>query len=150
MKSLFYKPKHYKPKRVAQKQKYSIIKYFSDLFIMLMVTSWIAVDVIMVVMAVYSTIMFQDTSIWGHVEGLTAVPLTAGGAIWMIKNGVQHAIMNSKGQECPSDFHCDDPAHCANPEHHHETFARVDADGDGEIIEQEVPMGNLNETEAQG
>ncbi|MCM1216774.1 MAG: hypothetical protein NC548_19925 [Lachnospiraceae bacterium] len=145
MKSLFYKPK-----RAAPKQKYSIIKYFSDLFIMLMVVSWIVVDAIMVAMAIYSTIRFQDTSIWGHVESLTAVPLTAGGAIWMVKNAVQHAIMNSKGQECPSDFHCDDPEHCTNPSHHHEMFAKVDADGDGEVIEQEIPMINYDETEAQG
>ena len=149
MKNLFYKPK-----RAAHKQKQNIIKYFSDLFIMLMVISWIVVDAIMVVMAIYATVVFQDTSIWGHVEVLTAAPLTAGGAIWMIKNGVQHAIMNSKGRECPSDFHCDDPTHCTNPDHHHERFAKVDADGENEIIEfetsMEAPYGDLNETEAQG
>lgn len=142
MKTLFYKPK-----RAAPKPKYSIIKYFSDLFIMLMVTSWIVVDAIMVVMAIYATVVFQDTSIWGYVENLTAIPLSTGGAIWMIKNAVQHAIMNSKGKECPSDFHCDDPLHCTNPEHHHENFARVEAEGEGESIELETP---LYETEADG
>lgn len=32
------------------------------------------------------------------------VPLSSGGAIWMIKNGVQHAIANNKGEKCEADF----------------------------------------------
>lgn len=144
--SLFYTPKRATPKQ----PKYSILKYFSDLFIMLMVISWIVVDAIMVIMAIYATMALQDTSIWGYVESLTAVPLTAGGAIWMVKNAVQHAILNSKGRECPSDFHpencdCGDEAHHVSPE----SFAKVD--GVEEVIEQETIMGFFNnETEAEG
>lgn len=82
----------------------SPINYFSDLFIVAMVISWIAVVIIMVIMAVYSTIRLMDNTIWSNVESLTAVPLTAGGAIWMIKNSVQHAIFNNKNKIAPSDF----------------------------------------------
>lgn len=82
----------------------SPINYFSDLFIAAMVVAWIITIIIMIAAAIYSTIGLQDTSIWCEVGTLVAVPLSCGGAIWMLKNGVQHAIMNKQGKECPYDF----------------------------------------------
>lgn len=82
----------------------SPINYFSDLFIVAMVVAWIIVLIVMVAMALYATLKLGDTSIWSYVESLTAIPLSAGGAIWMVKNSVQHAIANSKGKEAPFDF----------------------------------------------
>ncbi len=96
----------------------SPINYMSDLFIAAMVISWIIVVFIMTVMAVWSTVMLADTSVWCYVQELTAIPLTAGGAIWMIKNSVQHAIANNKGKQAHMDF----PA--------------VNADGEGDGFEQ--------------
>lgn len=82
----------------------SPINYFSDLFIVAMVTAWIVAIVVMTCMAVYATVAFQDTSIWPEVGTLVAVPLTAGGAIWMIKNSVQHAIAYNRGERAKMDF----------------------------------------------
>ena len=90
--------------RIETALKKSPINYFSDLFIAAMVTAWIAVIVIMVIFAVYATVRLCDTSIWSEVGTLVSVPLTAGGAIWMVKNSVQHAIANQRGETARMDF----------------------------------------------
>ena len=100
--------------------KKSPINYFSDLFIAAMVTAWIAVIVVMVIFAIYATVRLCDTSVWSEVGALVSVPLTAGGAIWMVKNSVQHAIANQRGETA------------------HMDFPRVDASE--EIYGQEEPM----------
>lgn len=82
----------------------SPINYFSDLLIVAMVIAWIAVLTIMVGMAIYSTIILCDNMLWSDVANLVAVPLSCGGAIWMIKNSVQHAIAYSRGQQAHMDF----------------------------------------------
>ena len=82
----------------------SPINYFSDLFVFAMVAAWILALIVMTFAAFYSMIVLKDTSVWVEVGALVAVPLTAGGAIWMIKNSVQHAIATHKGEECPHDF----------------------------------------------
>lgn len=90
-----------KLEKILQK---SPINYFSDLFVFSMVIAWIIALLIMTLAAFYSMIILEDTSIWTELGNLVAVPLTAGGAIWMVKNSVQHAIMNYKGKNCPHDF----------------------------------------------
>ena len=82
----------------------SPINYFSDLFVFAMVAAWIIALIVMTFAAFYSMIVLKDTSVWVEVGTLVAIPLTAGGAIWMIKNSVQHAIANHKGGKCPYDF----------------------------------------------
>lgn len=69
-----------------------------------MVIAWIAVLVIMCGFAGYATVTLCDTSLWSSVENLVAIPLSCGGAIWMIKNSVQHAIANNRGETAPEDF----------------------------------------------
>lgn len=82
----------------------SPINYFSDLFIAAMVLGWLITLVIMIGAAVYATLRLCDTSIWSYVESMVTIPLSAGGALWMIKNSVTHAIANSKGKQAPFDF----------------------------------------------
>lgn len=89
---------------IKRKLAKSPINYFSDLFIVAMVVAWIVAIVVMTVMAVYATVVFQDTSVWSEVGTLVAVPLTAGGAIWMVKNSVQHAIAYNRGERAKMDF----------------------------------------------
>ena len=84
--------------------KKSHISYFSDLFVMAMVVLWILVVLIMVGTAIYATVAIAETSIWCYVQELVAVPLTAGGAIWMVKCAVQHAMAADQGRECREDF----------------------------------------------
>lgn len=82
----------------------SPINYFSDLFIVAMVLGWIIVLLVMIGFAAYATINYADVSIWSDVANLVAIPLSAGGAIWMIKNSVQHAIANNRGEQAKMDF----------------------------------------------
>lgn len=89
---------------IKDKLNKSPINYFSDLFIIAMVLLWIAITLVMTAMAVFSTIAFQDNGIWPDVGALVAVPLTAGGGIWMIKNSVQHAIAYKQGRRAKMDF----------------------------------------------
>ena len=93
-----------KKKKIRKILQKSPINYFSDQFVFSMVIAWILALLIMTIAAFYSMIALHDTSIWTELGNLVAIPLTAGGAIWMVKNSVQHANMNYKGKSCPHDF----------------------------------------------
>lgn len=93
-----------KKNRIENTLRGSPINYFSDLFIVAMVVAWIVTLIVMIAMAVYSTIVLGDNSVWSDVGSLVAIPLSAGGAIWMVKNSVQHAIANSQGRQAHMDF----------------------------------------------
>ncbi len=84
--------------------KQSPINYFSDLFVAVMVLAWMVVIIIMIAVGIFATVRYQDTSIWSYVDNLVTVPLSCGGAIWMLKNSVQHAIANNKGKQAHMDF----------------------------------------------
>ena len=90
--------------KITNKIRESPINYFSDLFIVAMVLAWITVLLVMMGVGIYSAITLHETSIWSDIGTLVAVPLSCGGAIWMIKNSVQHAILNNRGESCPHDF----------------------------------------------
>lgn len=100
---------------IISKLKRSPINYFSDLFIVAMVVMWIVDNVYQSIIATIVTISSitlsntvgmncYDTSMWTSIGTNVAIPLSCGGAIWMIKNSVQHAIRNYKGQEVKQDF----------------------------------------------
>lgn len=89
---------------IKDKLSKSPINYFSDLFIVAMVVAWISVLLVMTAMAIYATVALQDTSMWAEVGTLVAVPLTAGGAIWLVKCSVQHAIAYNRGERAHMDF----------------------------------------------
>lgn len=89
---------------LQEKLNKSPINYFSDLFIAAMIVAWIVIIIIMTLVAIYATLVLQDTTMWTEVGTLVAVPLTAGGAIWMIKNSVQHAIAYNRGERAHFDF----------------------------------------------
>lgn len=90
--------------RIEKALKKSPINYFSDLFVVVMVIAWIIVIIIMLAMAIFSTVCYADNSIWSELGSLVSIPLSAGGAIWMIKNSVQHAIAYNKGEQAHMDF----------------------------------------------
>ena len=113
--------------KITDKLRKSPINYFSDLFIVAMVVAWMIVLIIMIVAAIYTTIVLQDTSIWSEVGSLVAVPLSCGGAIWMIKNSVQHAIANNRGEKASMDF------------------PKVNADGEDDGIEEMINLKNFVE-----
>lgn len=103
-----------KPKMVDRLKK-SPINYFSDLFITAMVLMWIADNVYQSIVATIVTISSvvishatgtscYDTSMWSSIGTNVAIPLSCGGAIWMVKNSVQHAISNYKGKQAEQDF----------------------------------------------
>lgn len=104
-----------KKDRLTDKLNKSPINYFSDLFIVAMVSMWIADNVYQSIMATAVTVSSivlshqigvscYDTSMWGPIGTNVAIPLSCGGAIWMVKNSVQHAISNYKGKDATKDF----------------------------------------------
>ena len=118
---------------LIDKIKQSPINYFSDLFIVAMVLMWIVDNVYQSIIASAITISSiilshqtgtncYDTSMWSSIGTNVAIPLSCGGAIWMVKNSVQHAISNYKGKQAVKDF----PA--------------VHAEGEDETIEAEQEM----------
>ena len=110
-----------KKNKAITKLRKSPINYFSDLFIVSMVLMWIVDNVYQSVVASIVTISSivlshqigiacYDTSMWASIGTNVAIPLSCGGAIWMVKNAVQHAISNAKGKRAHMDF----PAVCAD------------------------------------
>lgn len=101
--------------KLFDKIRKSPINYFSDLFIIAMVSFWIIDNVYQSIIATIVTInsvilsnqtgtQCYDTSMWASIGTNVAIPLASGGALWMVKNSVQHAISNYKGKEAPMDF----------------------------------------------
>ena len=97
------------------KLKESPINYFSDLFIVAMVSLWIfdciyqslvasAVTISSIILSHSTETSCYDTSMWSSIGTNVAIPLSCGGAIWMVKNSVQHAISNYKGKQAKQDF----------------------------------------------
>lgn len=130
-----------KKKNWLTKLKQSPINYFSDLFIVAMVSMWIvdnvyqsiiatAVTVSSIILSYQTGMNCYDTSMWSSIGTNVAIPLSCGGAIWMVKNSIQHAISNYKGKQAVKDF----PA--------------VHAEGEDESIELEQEM--YNDTEEGG
>lgn len=104
-----------KKRKWTQKLKESPINYFSDLFIVAMVSLWIfdcvyesiiasIVTISSVVLSRQTGMSCYDTSMWASIGANVAIPLSCGGAIWMIKNSIQHAIANRNGKEATKDF----------------------------------------------
>ena len=115
------------------KLKKSPINYFSDLFIVAMVTFWMidcvyesivatVVTISSVILSHQTGITCYDTSMWASIGTNVAIPLSCGGAIWMIKNSIQHAISNHRGERA------------------HEDFPAVHPEGEYEEIENEERM----------
>lgn len=115
------------------KLKKSPINYFSDLFIVATVTFWMidcvyesivatVVTISSVILSHQTGITCYDTSMWASIGTNVAIPLSCGGAIWMIKNSIQHAISNHRGERA------------------HEDFPAVHPEGEYEEIENEERM----------
>lgn len=104
-----------KKEKLIDKLKRSPINYFSDLFIVAMVLMWIIDNIYESIIATIVTIsslvlshqtgsICYDTSMWASIGANVALPLSCGGAIWMIKNSIQHAISYRKGKRAREDF----------------------------------------------
>lgn len=119
--------------KLVDKIRNSPINYFSDLFIVAMVLMWIIDNVYQSIIATIVTVSSvvlssqagmncYDTSMWASIGTNVAIPLSCGGAIWMVKNSIQHAISNHKGKQAKQDF----PA--------------IHPEGEDEVIEIEEEM----------
>lgn len=104
-----------KREKFITKLRKSPIDYFSDLFIVAMVALWIfdcVYESIIATIVTFSSIILShqtgmncfDTSMWSSIGSNVAIPLSCGGALWMIKNAIQHSIANRKGERAREDF----------------------------------------------
>lgn len=104
-----------KREKLTTKLGRSPINYFSDLFIVAMVSLWIfdciyesviatIVTINSVILSIETGTNCYDTSMWSSIGANVAIPLSCGGAIWMIKNSIQHAISNYRGKKAHEDF----------------------------------------------
>lgn len=133
-----------KKKKLINKIKKSPINYFSDLFITAMVLMWIfdniyqsliatTVTVSSVILSLQTGMSCYDTSMWTSIGSNVAIPLSCGGAIWMVKNAIQHAISNSKGEIAKQDF----PA--IHPEGEYDEIELEETNSDiGSFTKQEI------------
>lgn len=124
---------------VREKLNESPINYFSDLFVAAMVLLWIAATVVMTAAAIWATAAIGDTSIWCEVGTLVAAPVTCGAGIWMVKNSVQHAIANARGERAHMDFPAVEEAEfCGHERAVGEEDTEEDTDDDTEDDTEEV------------
>jgi len=102
-------------KRIWKKIAKSPINFFSDLFIVAMVTLWIvdiiwessiatAVTISSIILSFKTGMQSYDTSMWANIGTNVAIPLSAGGALWMIKNAVLHGVKAAKNKKVDIDF----------------------------------------------
>ena len=102
-------------KKLHKSIKNSPINFFSDLFIVAMVVFWIVDNVYESIIATIVTISSvilsfncgyacYEVSMWSSIGTNIALPLSCGGALWMLKCGVQHAIANKSGKQAKMDF----------------------------------------------
>lgn len=138
--------------KLGQKLDKSPINYYSDLFIVAMVLLWIfdnvyqsliasAVTISSIIQSFQTGMVQYDTSMWSSIGNNVAIPLSCGGAIWMIKNSVQHAIANSKGKRAFEDFPAVDTENI-QPEKEMEFEETVTAEAtSAEVHENEGPLG---------
>lgn len=105
---------------IGEKLGRSPINYYSDLFIVAMVLMWIVdniyesiiatiVTIASVILSHETGINCYDTTMWASIGANVAIPLSCGGAVWMVKNSVQHAISYYKGKEAIKDFPAVEP-----------------------------------------
>ena len=131
--------------KIVSALKRSPLNYLSDLMIVAMVVLWIFDSVWESIVASTVTLSsivlsFQvgancyDTTMWSSIGANIAMPLTAGGLTWMLKNAGQHWIANKKGERA------------------HEDFPNDEESGDGEDDDEDgnIEFVNLNESEASG
>ena len=80
------------------------IMYLSDLFVFLMVAAWIYVLVILSFAALYSMFKNGDTSIFTLLQEAAVLPLSVGGAIWLIRCAINHHNATRRGEHADYDF----------------------------------------------
>lgn len=78
-----------------------VLWIFDILFETLVATS---VTIHSMMLSYQTGIASYDTSMWASIGNSVSVPLVAGGAVWMVKNAIQHAISNRRGKEAHKDF----------------------------------------------
>lgn len=91
-------------KRSVWKKLSHAIMYLSDLFVFLMVVAWIYVIVILSFAGLYSLFRYADTSIFSLLQEAAVLPLSVGGAIWLIRCAINHHNATRRGKHADYDF----------------------------------------------
>lgn len=93
------------------------IMYLSDLFVFLMVAAWIYVLVILSFAALYSMFKIGDTAIFTLLQEAAVLPLSVGGAIWLIRCAINHHNATRRGEHANYDFpNLEEDGTVTNPE----------------------------------
>ena len=93
------------------------IMYLSDLFVFLMVAAWIYVLVILSFAALYSMFKIGDTAIFTLLQEAAVLPLSVGGAIWLIRCAINHHNATRRGEHADYDFpNLEEDGTVTNPE----------------------------------
>ena len=130
--------------------KKSPLNYLSDLMIVSMVVLWIFDSVWETLVAstvTLSSIILSfkagencyNTDMWSSIGQNIAMPLTAGGLTWMLKNAGQHWIANKKGERAHEDFPND-----------RESGDNGDSEENGDDEGGDMEFVNLDESEEAG
>ena len=98
------KKKLVKTKSPLWQQLPKAIVYLSDVFIFLMVATWIFYIVNGTFAGWYELIVVQSTCIFTDLKDACTIPLTAGGVVWLIRCAVNHLNAAKNGEMLKYDF----------------------------------------------
>jgi len=80
------------------------IMYLSDLFVFLMVFTWMYYILMSSPAAYIELLKYGSSDIFKELATVCTIPLTAGGVLWLIRVCVTHMNAQKKGKKCTPDF----------------------------------------------
>ena len=98
------KEKLVKTKSPLWQQLPKAIVYLSDVFIFLMVATWIFYIVNGTLAGWYELVVVQSSSIFTDLKDACTIPLTAGGVVWLIRCAANHFNAGKNGKKLKYDF----------------------------------------------
>lgn len=96
--------KRKKRKKSVFKQLGSAIMYLSDVFVFLMVVTWVLYILLSIPAAWIELLKYGSTSIFSDLKDASVLPLSVGGAIWLVRVCITHNNAQKKGKKLTPDF----------------------------------------------
>jgi len=96
--------KNKRPRKLIWSRIGNAILYASDLFILLMIITWIFYIVVSLPAAWLELIKYGSTGIFNDLKEACVLPLSVGGAIWLIRISITHHSANKNGKRLTPDF----------------------------------------------
>ena len=141
---IFHRKKKKKRKQMPSllEQLPKAIVYLSDVFVFLIVLTWIFYIINGVIGAWYELVNIHSTTIFSDLKEACTIPLTAGGGLWLIRTAINHYHAGQKGHRLSFDFpNIDDDGNVVD----NYVDSDINAENQGEVSDEETPRKPMPE-----